>query len=135
MFRDTRSASWLQICCGGPQRRLVDRIGAFTIITINRREAMNALDPDTNAELFEIFDAFAADSERWFAIITGAGGRVFSAHSQVSGYRIWCWSGTALSMINSHGSCYQEQGSGRDRKKGRESEQRHLQGLNGEYRR
>lgn len=62
-----------------PRRCLVERVGALTIITINRPEAMNALDPDTNAELSDIFDAFAADPEQWVAIITGAGDRAFSA--------------------------------------------------------
>ena len=60
-------------CC------LVEREGHVTIVTINRPEVMNALDPRTNAELAAIFDDFAADPEQWVAIITGAGGRAFSA--------------------------------------------------------
>ena len=58
---------------------VVERDGHVTIITINRPSAMNALDPDTNAELARIFDDFAADPEQWVAIITGAGDRAFSA--------------------------------------------------------
>jgi acetyl-CoA C-acetyltransferase len=62
-----------------PRSCLVAREGPLTIVTINRPEAMNALDPDTNAELAEIFDRFAADPDQWLAIITGAGDRAFSA--------------------------------------------------------
>ena len=57
----------------------VERDGHLTIVTIDRPEAMNALDPDTNAELAGIFDAFAADPDQWVAILTGAGERAFSA--------------------------------------------------------
>lgn len=57
----------------------VEREGPLTIITINRPESMNALDPDTNAELAEIFDVFAEDPDQWVAIITGAGERAFSS--------------------------------------------------------
>ena len=39
---------------------------------------MNALHPPANAELGEVFDAFAADDDMWVAIITGEG-RGFSA--------------------------------------------------------
>ena len=62
-----------------PQSCIVERNGHLTIVTINRPASMNALDPDTNAELAEIFDAFAADPEQWVAIITGAGDRAFSS--------------------------------------------------------
>ncbi|CAN5354898.1 hypothetical protein BH10PSE4_BH10PSE4_31620 [soil metagenome] len=57
----------------------VERDGPLTIVTLNRPESMNALDPDTNAELAEIFDAFAKDPDQWVAIITGAGDRAFSS--------------------------------------------------------
>jgi acetyl-CoA C-acetyltransferase len=62
-----------------PKSCIVERDGHLTIVTINRPEAMNALDPDTNAELAEIFDDFATDPDQWVAIITGAGDRAFSA--------------------------------------------------------
>lgn len=57
----------------------VERDNHLTIVTINRPEAMNALDAATNAELAEIFDEFASDPDQWVAIITGAGNRAFSA--------------------------------------------------------
>lgn len=62
-----------------PKSCIVERGGHLTIVTINRPAAMNALDPDTNAELAEIFDDFAADPEQWVAIITGAGEKAFSS--------------------------------------------------------
>lgn len=58
---------------------LVEKDGHLTIVTINRPESMNALDPNANAELAEIFDEFAADPEQWVAILTGAGDRAFSS--------------------------------------------------------
>ncbi|WP_229459243.1 enoyl-CoA hydratase-related protein [Massilia cavernae] len=55
----------------------VEREGPLTIVTINRPDALNALHPDANAELAEVFDDFASDPEQWVAIITGAGERAF----------------------------------------------------------
>src|SRR3546814_12329904 len=43
----------------------LEREGPLTIITMNRREAMNALHPAANAELAELFDAFAAAPSQW----------------------------------------------------------------------
>ncbi|OJV34775.1 MAG: enoyl-CoA hydratase [Sphingomonas sp. 67-36] len=57
----------------------VEREGPLTIVTIDRAEAMNALNPAANAEFAEIFDAFAADPDQWVAIITGAGDKAFCA--------------------------------------------------------
>lgn len=57
----------------------VEREGPLTVVTINRPDVMNALHPMANAELAEIFDAFAADPDQWVAIITGAGDKAFSA--------------------------------------------------------
>ena len=57
----------------------VERDGHLTIVTINRPDAMNALDAATNAELAEIFDEFANDPDQWVAILTGEGDRAFSA--------------------------------------------------------
>lgn len=62
-----------------PRFARVEREGPLTIVTIDRADAMNALHPQANAELAEIFDAFAADPDQWVAILTGAGGKAFSA--------------------------------------------------------
>jgi enoyl-CoA hydratase len=47
-----------------------NRIG---YVTLNRPEALNALDDDTNAELWSIWDDFAGDDSLDVAILTGAG--------------------------------------------------------------
>jgi enoyl-CoA hydratase/carnithine racemase len=53
--------------------------GHLFIVTINRPEVMNAIHPMASQELSDAFDAFAANSELWVAIITGAGDKAFSA--------------------------------------------------------
>ncbi|WP_109807528.1 enoyl-CoA hydratase-related protein [Sphingosinithalassobacter portus] len=58
---------------------MVEREGPLTIVTINRPDSMNALTPQANAELAELFDDFAADPDQWVAILTGAGDRAFSS--------------------------------------------------------
>lgn len=62
-----------------PSRRFcsVEREGPLTIVTLNRPEVMNALTQEANAELSEVFDAFAADPDQWIAILTGAGDKAF----------------------------------------------------------
>ncbi|MCP3857228.1 MAG: enoyl-CoA hydratase [Actinomycetia bacterium] len=49
------------------------------LITINRPEVYNALNPPANLELDQVFDEFAANDEQWVAIVTGAGDKAFSA--------------------------------------------------------
>jgi enoyl-CoA hydratase/carnithine racemase len=56
----------------------VDTSDHILTITIDRPQAMNALDPPAHVELSEIFDMFASDPELWVAIITGSGDRAFS---------------------------------------------------------
>jgi E-phenylitaconyl-CoA hydratase len=48
-------------------------------ITLNRPEAMNAIDPETHRELIDAWIRFRDDSEAWIAILTGAGEKAFSA--------------------------------------------------------
>ena len=43
------------------------------IVTINRPDVMNALNPQTHAEMAQAFDEFEQDPELWVAIVTGAG--------------------------------------------------------------
>ena len=57
----------------------VEREGPLTVVTINRPEAMNCLNPSANAELAEVFDDFVSDPAQWVAIITGAGAKAFCA--------------------------------------------------------
>jgi len=58
---------------------LVDRRGAVTVVTFNRPEASNALDPATMIGLGDALDIAAADDEVKVVILTGAGDRVFCA--------------------------------------------------------
>ena len=61
-----------------PEFCKVDTRDHIMTVTLNRPERLNALHPPANAELGEVFDAFAADEDLWVAIITGEG-RGFSA--------------------------------------------------------
>jgi enoyl-CoA hydratase/carnithine racemase len=51
----------------------------IAIITLNRPERMNAIDPQTSAELQQAFTDFRDDDALWVAVLTGAGDRAFSA--------------------------------------------------------
>jgi E-phenylitaconyl-CoA hydratase len=48
-------------------------------LTINRPEAMNAMDPETYAELSRAWVEVRDNADIWVAIITGAGDRAFTA--------------------------------------------------------
>ena len=48
-------------------------------ITLNRPEAMNAIDPETHGELVGAWTRFRDDDSAWVAILTGAGDKAFSA--------------------------------------------------------
>jgi dehydration protein DpgD len=51
----------------------------LTIVTINRPDVLNAINPLTSAEMSQAFNEFSGDPEAWACIITGAGDRAFSA--------------------------------------------------------
>ncbi|MFT5688790.1 MAG: enoyl-CoA hydratase/carnithine racemase [Planctomycetota bacterium] len=57
----------------------VETDGRVQTVTIQRPEVMNALDPETNFELAEVFDRFDADPDLWVAILTGSGDKAFCA--------------------------------------------------------
>lgn len=61
------------------QNVLTEKRGRITIITINRPDRMNAIDPLTSHELRQAWTAFRDDADAWVAILTGAGDRAFSA--------------------------------------------------------
>ena len=48
-------------------------------ITMNRPEAMNAIDPEMNQALIDAWARFRDDESAWVAILTGAGEKSFSA--------------------------------------------------------
>ncbi len=58
--------------------------GRIFTLTINRPEVMNALNPETHAEMSAAFDEFEANDELWVAIITGAGEQAFCAGGDIS---------------------------------------------------
>jgi E-phenylitaconyl-CoA hydratase len=58
---------------------IYEKKGRIAVITINRPERMNAIDPETSRELREAWSDFRDDNELWVAIFTGAGERAFSA--------------------------------------------------------
>jgi len=57
--------------------------GRIAIFTINRPEAMNAINVQTNQELCEALVDFRDDPELWAGIITGAGEKAFCAGADV----------------------------------------------------
>lgn len=72
---------------------IVERRGAVLEVTINRPEANNALTPEANDELEQIFNSYDADPSLWVAIITGSGSKAFCTGNDLqvaaSGRRLW----------------------------------------------
>ena len=68
---------------GAPLSIDVERDGHVAVITINRPEARNALDPEHDEALGAAVAAFEADDDLRVAVLTGAGDRVFSAGGDV----------------------------------------------------
>jgi len=61
------------------EKVIYEKRGRVGIVTINRPERMNAIDPQTSAELHEAWCDFRDDDELWVGIFTGAGEKAFSA--------------------------------------------------------
>ncbi len=57
--------------------------GRIAIFTINRPEAMNAMNVEATSELHEAMVDFRDDPDLWVGIITGAGERAFSAGADI----------------------------------------------------
>ncbi len=58
---------------------LYEQKDKIATITLNRPEAMNAVDPQTHAALVQAWIRFRDDDSAWVAILTGAGEKAFSA--------------------------------------------------------
>ncbi len=56
-----------------------DRDGPIAILTLDRPSALNAIDPETHAQLLEAWGRFRDDEGLRVAILRGAGDRAFSA--------------------------------------------------------
>jgi enoyl-CoA hydratase len=62
---------------------LVEQRGAVTLITLNRPQALNALNSGVLAELIEAFAMFEADPGQRCAVLTGAGEKAFAAGADI----------------------------------------------------
>jgi len=56
---------------------IFERKGKIALLTLNRPEAMNSLDPELLQQLSNVWKEFAQDPDLWVAIITGAGDKAF----------------------------------------------------------
>ena len=61
--------------------------GRIAIFTINRPEALNALNADVGLEMNQAMIDFRDDPDLWVGIITGAGDKAFSAGADIKGFR------------------------------------------------
>jgi enoyl-CoA hydratase/carnithine racemase len=66
-----------------------ERKGTIALITINRPEAMNALDLEHDRALAEAWKTFEADARLLVAILTGAGGKSFCSGGDLKTYMPW----------------------------------------------
>jgi enoyl-CoA hydratase len=62
---------------------LVETRGAVTLITLNRPQALNALNTQVLAELTQAFAAFEADAGQRCAVLTGSGEKAFAAGADI----------------------------------------------------
>ena len=62
---------------------VVEQQGAVTLVTLNRPQALNALNTQVLAELIEAFAAFEADASQGCAVITGSGEKAFAAGADI----------------------------------------------------
>lgn len=55
----------------------IERLEAILIVTINRPQVLNAMNPAAHFEMQRVFDMYATDPDLHVAILTGAGERAF----------------------------------------------------------
>src|SRR6266571_8078139 len=58
---------------------IYEKSGHIAIVTLNRPEALNAIDLSTNDELIRIWAGVRDDPDVWVAVLTGAGDKAFCA--------------------------------------------------------
>jgi enoyl-CoA hydratase len=63
---------------------LVEQRGAVTLITLNRPQALNALNSTILKELIAAFARFEADESQGCAVLTGAGEKAFAAGADIA---------------------------------------------------
>ena len=64
---------------------LFEKRERIVLITINRPQAMNALDEETRGRLNQAWIDFRDDPDLWVAVITGAGDKAFCAGADLKG--------------------------------------------------
>lgn len=62
---------------------LVEQRGAVTLVTLNRPQALNALNTAVLADLIAAFAAFEADDSQRCAVVTGSGEKAFAAGADI----------------------------------------------------
>ena len=62
---------------------LVEQRGAVTLITLNRTQALNALNSKVLEELIDAFAAYQADDGQRCAVLTGSGDKAFAAGADI----------------------------------------------------
>jgi enoyl-CoA hydratase/carnithine racemase len=66
---------------------IYEKEGRVAVITLNRPEALNALNADVQMGLHDALVDFRDNDELWVAILTGAGDRAFSAGADIKGFQ------------------------------------------------
>src|SRR5690349_25134583 len=62
---------------------LVEQRGAVTLVTLNRPQALNALNSQVLAELIAAFAAYDADPAQRCLVLTGSGEKAFAAGADI----------------------------------------------------
>jgi enoyl-CoA hydratase len=62
---------------------LVEQLGAVTLVTLNRPQALNALNMQVLVELTDAFGAYDADEGQRCLVITGSGDKAFAAGADI----------------------------------------------------
>ncbi|MFP5341154.1 MAG: enoyl-CoA hydratase-related protein, partial [Gammaproteobacteria bacterium] len=62
---------------------LVEKRGAVTLVTINRPDALNALNSEVLKELISAFAAYDADESQRCLVLTGSGEKAFAAGADI----------------------------------------------------
>ena len=62
---------------------LVEQQGAVTLVTLNRPQALNALNTQTLTDLIAAFAAYDADDSQRCLVLTGSGEKAFAAGADI----------------------------------------------------
>ncbi len=62
---------------------LVEQRGSVTLVTLNRPQALNALNSEVLKELISVFTAYDADDQQRCLVLTGSGEKAFAAGADI----------------------------------------------------